>query len=44
MEIKVPVRLLRNTLHKKLVHCPEAPKFSHSQQAEELETNRQSVS
>lgn len=33
MEIKVPGRLLGNTLNKKLVHCPEALKFSPRQQA-----------
>lgn len=33
MEIKEPDRLLGNTLHKKLVHCPEVLKFSPSQQA-----------
>lgn len=32
MEIKMPDRL-GNTLKKKLVHCPEALKFSPSQQA-----------
>ena len=33
MEIKVPVRLLRNTPNKKLVHCPGALIFPPSQQA-----------
>jgi hypothetical protein len=33
MEIKVPDRLLGNILSKKLVQCPEALKFSPTQQA-----------
>lgn len=41
MEIKVPNRLLGNTLNKKLVHCPEALKFNPSQQ--DLEINRPSI-
>lgn len=32
MEIKVPVRLLRNTSNKKLVHCPGVLVFSPTQQ------------